>query len=414
MSDDTKIDSEKYLKFRNTSIYFYMFSFFCITSLFIIYLYASKNNRSCQYGSTLFCNTEQKYPLAPPTNNNLQYNELTFNYKYTTPIYYTVQYPYLNGNFDIVYHFGTSGGSNVDIIADNIGLSLNGIYGASIYFQYPTNNINTLLASYTLLILNNSDLNLQIGQPINNGNDIIEYTYKNYTNNDLSEITTNSVFAKAQQVNYQASDPISDNWLNLLKNNQLQHQAGCSSNNTNACACIDPSYITQNTCDNYVLNKTSGLYCPPDNLNCIECTSDTINENNCGFKFCRASNYNVSSTQDASYQQLNKGNLGFYQSTYVPGFNKQNEPSYYKKGINGPLLTDLLGVTIDSSNPANTVLNQYATLQNLNFCAGSLPTLNNINDGTIGTDGKAEITNANTNPLFAKYPVWDSNKKFDF
>lgn len=407
------VNKLQYIKFRDTSIYFYMFSFFCVTVFFIFYLYANKNNRSCQYGSTLFCNTEQTYPLAQSSSGQ-QYNKITFlTFNPVGNVEKTIQFPYQSSNntayYNLNYYFGTSGGPTVDVLSGGVGVSFNGSQGASLYFKNPPTVLAPQLAHWTNFILTNASPNFIVNQPVKQvNNNIIEYTYVNESNgNGITEVSNVSNFISVDLLTTDSSDPLSDNWMNLLKNNKKQHQYGCSSGNLSNCACIDPSFITSKLCDNYILNESSGLYCPPNNLNCSICTpSDT--SGNCGYRFCSPSN----NTSDSDvYNNLNQ--LGSYQNTFVPGF-KNNDSKYYKKGIDGSLLTDILGITVGSNFSPSSDFGKYTTLQNNIFCGGSTgPATNNFDDQPI-TTGKVDISNGGITPLYSQYPIWNSSNNFDF
>jgi hypothetical protein len=212
--------------------------------------------------------------------------------------------------------------------------------------------------------------------------------------------------------------------MNLLKNNQTQHQIGCSAGKLTGCACVDPSYITPKLCDQFVLNKTTGFYCPPNNLNCSLCTGSESDEANCGYRFCRASNTNIGTNKsDGSYNTPdNSKDVGYYQNTFVSGLNKLQNSDVYKRGANGDSLTSLLGFdqsTIDNiKNPtdAQQQFSQYTTLQNLNFCAGTQPTTNNYDDQPIIPTGRLKFSSAGggISPIYANFANWDSNGNFNF
>ena len=426
MSETKKINTEQFIKFRDTSIYFYMFSFFCMTAFFIMYLYANKNNRLCQYGSTLFCNTEQKYPLAQGADSGINDAiQLTFQTNFIAPqgSIYTIKFPYQNNNYyNIDYYFGIPGGDDVKLYSGNIGLSFNGAVGASFYYQANQAPFASLLANWTTVILQNANPEFIINLPNKQGNDnVIEYYYVSLSENNLENIivpSTSPKIASSQLIGKDNAEPISDSWMNLLRNIQTQHKQGCRTGNRNGCACIDPSFITPKLCDQLVLNKSTGIYCPPNNLNCSLCSGDDSDSNDCGYRFCRASNNNIIGANDETsntYTRPSSTQQGYYQNTYVPGIKDKTSGGPYKRGAGGKTLTDLLSLEeISSSNPANTAFSNIGTLQNLNFCAGTSPTNNNYDNSPINDNGKVDISGNEITALYAIYPTWDSNGAFDF
>jgi hypothetical protein len=307
MDKNLKIEYYNSLKkFRDISIYFYLTSFLFITIFFIFYLYASKNNKSCQYGSTLFCNTEKTYPINSNSSNS-NYLQITFSNKgYPSSGLCVVGYPYSTGvsYYNIDYYFDAIP-SGINSYGD-VGISFNNDYGASLYLN--NNNNDVLIANSTLFILeNNPYTNSTLEFLYSTSNNVIEYIYAtNNTNNSIVTINNidNSTFVTSTVTTYSSTNPALGNWITLLQNNKDQHNGGCSSgSNKSGCACVDPSFVSSNSCENLVLNKTTGIYCPPDNLNCTLCSS-TNSTAGCGYLFCTPYNNtnNNNTNNNVNYQ----------------------------------------------------------------------------------------------------------------
>ena len=292
--------------FRNVSVYFYMVSFFMITIMFVFYLVGSKNNRGCQYGSTLFCNTEKFYYVGLNNTNN---NYLEINFKQPTDAIpddsiYTLQYPYSTADYyDIDYHFVTTVPSAVTTLINSdhtkMGISLNGTAGASIYFINNLRPEGITLNKITEFVISKSGIqSFKILTPSypTPTNATMNYYYPT-NNNTLNKINTpnistnNKFFSPdgdSSVVSWSSAHPVKSNWINLLTNNKNQHKYGCSSGYQKACACIDPSYTSELMCDDLILNTDSGLYCPAAHPGCsVPCpVGNTEMTTNCGFRFC--------------------------------------------------------------------------------------------------------------------------------
>jgi len=421
------IDIAKYKHFREVSIYFYLVSFFFVTVFFIFYLYASKNNRSCQYGSTLYCNTEHYYYVSGTEG---EFNQLTFknyspstNSTLTTPD--TIRYPYNStpDYYNIDYYFGISGGDSVSNIDNTVGVSFN-TGGASVYFDQNGPYLANDLSNWTrFLISKNNNNQFEILEPVKNSTEgVFEYSYPAIDNNDLNPITpaTKAGFYTTQTPQWENSAPVKTNWVNLLKNNQTQHSIGCSSGSSIGCACVDPGYISNVKCNDYVLNTASGLYCPPDFLNCtVPCDANTTTQ--CGYRFCSAGN-NIDPDQINSQNATNPdgltklgGNNGFYQNSIIPGMKTPNNANIYTVGVKGELLTNALGIN-NNFKLRNTIdgFAGYPTLQDRGFCGGTSINKNNFDDTVGGIPKFSDGTNSSYNPQYATYPRFSDENKFDF
>lgn len=398
MDKNLKIEYYNSLKkFRDVSIYFYLTSFLFITIFFIFYLYASKNNKSCQYGSTLFCNTEKTYPINSNNSTN-KYLQITFSNKdYPSSGLCVVGYPYSGiSYYNIDYYFDAIP-SGINSYG-NVGISFNNNYGASLYLN--NNNNDVLIANSTLFILeNNHYTNSTLEFLYSTSNNVIEYIYANI-NSTIKNID-NSKFVTSTVTTYSSTNPVLGNWITLLQNNKDQHNGGCSSGNSNksGCACIDPSFVSSNSCENLVLNKTTGIYCPPDNLNCTLCSSTNLTD--CGYRFCTPYNYTI---------PINSNNVN-YQNAQTKGLKNPTDDSY-TIGKGGQLLSTYLGYTF--STKKDTGFASYAVPQSLNFCGGTTHSNNNINDGTDKNPPIPSSFSTGYNPQFATHPKLNSNNNFDF
>lgn len=396
MDKNLKIEYYNSLKkFRDVSIYFYLTSFLFITIFFIFYLYASKNNKSCQYGSTLFCNTEKTYPINSNSSNS-NYLQITFsNTGYPSSGLCVVGYPYSTGvsYYNIDYYFDAIP-SGINSYGD-VGISFNNDYGASLYLN---NNNDVLIANSTLFILeNNPYTNSTLEFLYSTSNNVIEYIYLNI-NSTINNID-NSKFISSALTTYSSTNPALGNWITLLQNNKDQHNGGCSSGNSSksGCACVDPSFVSSNSCENLVLNKTTGIYCPPDNLNCALCSPDNSTE--CGYLFCTPYNYTI---------PINNNNNVNYQNAQTKGLKNPTDDSY-TIGKGGQLLSSYLNNTEGYNG-----LTSYAVPQGLNFCGGTTSSKNNINNGTDINPPIPSSFSTGYNPQFATHPKLNSNNNFDF
>jgi hypothetical protein len=422
------IDIDKYKHFRKVSIIFYIFSFTIITISFIFYLYANKNNRSCQYGSTLYCNTENYYYV---TGTEGDFNQITFqNYSpssdstLTSPT--TIRYPYSNtpDYYDINYFFGISGGPVVTNINDTVGISARS-EGASIYFDQEAPYLSSDLANWTrFLISQNNISSFTILEPVKNSVvGLFEYSYASGDKNDNEAITPANIanFYNTEQPQWENVQPVKTNWMNLFKNNKNQHTAGCSAGSTIGCACIDPGYISSIKCNDYVLNTESGLYCPPENLNCTVPCTDSSDSSGCGYRFCSVAN-NIDPNQINSNSTTNPDGLtklgknGYYQNSVISGMKTPNDASIYTVGVKGGLLTSALGVPTNNFSLRSTTdgFAGYPTLQNRSFCGGTSTNKNNFGDNIGDTQKFSDSASDTYNPQFATYPKFNADTKFDF
>lgn len=388
------------IKFRNTTHIFYFFSFACFLVFYIMYLVSNKKISSCTYGSTLFCNNETKYPIIL-NSSQLILNEIKFkNNSPGTGSSTLIAYPYRGtSNYNINYFFGTTGGTDY---GNGIGVSYQ-TDGASIYFNPIPGNLSSSLVNWTKTILENKVGEFLIVNSLASSNQgAFEYRYKTNQSSIKPIIPSNNkISGTPTQPSPTDNDSVNGNWVNLLKRNQIQSEKGCSSGTSAGCAVPDPSYVSNKLCSNFVQNPTTGFYCPPDNLNCELCTSTTIEPyNNCGFAFCNPSNDTISSND------FRNNTYGFYQNSLIP---KQKPGEYtYKVGVNGPELSDVLGVGQEEFPNYN--------LQSNNFAAGSEPHLNNYDNQATDSNKAADITDQNQSNFLvnAKFGQWSEDKGFDF
>lgn len=398
---DTDKLKEKYLKFRNISIGFYLFSFTVIAILFVMYLYSNKNNRMCQYGSTLYCDTGLTYPLTASTTQ--EYIEVTFN----TPgniTHTTVSYPYYENNYNIDYYFGTTIPAVVTNRVEDIqlGISLNGSIGASLYYEYTDLVTGDNLQQATSYALDKSKLFAVFTSPQAN---ILEYTYAYYGGIEIPTTTT-TLFTSGSR-KFGSTKPPQVSWMNLIEKLNTQREKGCKAGvSTIGCACIDPGYVTTKLCGSLVFNPTNGLYCEPDNPQCTDVCSDSTQispHSNCGWRFCAPISYDP-----GTIQNLRSITNGYYQNAFTPGLRKSSNDSY-KLGVNGPLLNTKLKGT-----PGFKEFNNYPTYQKINFCAGQASGKNNIDNDDIGETTDTFPSLSGYTPLDATRPNINSKNNFDF
>ena len=422
--------------FRDVSVYFYMVSFFMITIMFVFYLIGSKNNRSCQYGSTLYCNTEKFYYTGFKENG--EYLQIVFKQPtgtITAGTSYTLGYPYIDTvgtRYNIVYYFNEAAPANVTNIltGDNIttGISLNGTTGASIYFTNTSRPDGVTLNKMTEFVLLNSGITtFEILTPnvASPADSTLDYHYPT-SNAGLQAITLPSTitsvdkfysFPSGQTITWSGANPVKSNWLNLIKNNKDQHLYGCSSGNLAACACIDPSYTPDIMCNDLILNKDSGLYCPPEFPKCTEaCTpSNAYNNNNCGYRFC-SSGVVPNSFSDSKTTRQTYGK-GSYQNAFIPGAKKSQSQDIYTVGYHGENLADNLAIASGWTS-GDVDLVDYAQVQRRTMCGGTLSTNNNIDDSTtttgINIKSKSTLAANSYTPQFGVSPNFSLANKFNF
>jgi hypothetical protein len=402
------MDIKKLKNFRDVSIYFYLTSFLFITIIFTFYLYANKNNRSCQYGSTLYCNTEKTYSIN--TNSGMKYLKINFlDNKYLTSGLFVVGYPYsktasVTNYYNIDYYFDAVPSSGVNNYG-SVGISFNGSYGASLYLG-NNNPAVSLVRNTTEFILQQNEVSTAINfltPTENNVNNTIEYIYPG----TIAVINNaNSNFINSNTVSYAGLENPKGNWITLLNNNKKQHEGGCSVGSNNpVCACIDPSFISNISCENYVLNESTGIYCPPGTLNCELCT-DTNGSEICGYSFC---NNGILNTDGLNSLNSNNNNMGYYQDADIKGLKtgpNVTSNNYTTGGVNtGTLLPGFIYGTNGLTN--------YPTVQTTNFCAGKTSTTNNFDNKTTQPNSLTPASD-NYNPQLATHPRFDSTKKFGF
>jgi len=424
-----EINQYKYLHFRKVSVYFYLTSFFLITLVFIIYLYANKNNRSCQYGSTLFCSTDTKYPLNFENDINAAYQIEFLKYNPTIPsggLEKTIQFPYVNDDenndfYDINYYFGISGGNTVKIINSDTGVCFRGAQGASIYFKtIPDNNFDLQLKNTTEFVLENANPKFTIIMSVE-GDNYLEYYYINSDTDTPVDVTPTNIdnFYSSKTIKINSSDPLNSNWVNLLNNLQDQKKFGCSSGNQAACGCADPSFTTTISCNDYHLNKETGFYCPSENPGCSTlCTVNSTAEDNCGYTFC---NTNGITNEKTNHTGLYTTKGGTYQNSYIDGLKQKNNSTYYKLGIDGPQLIDNLkgfdstNFVADGNIDSNNSLTAYPSFQLTNFCGGTAATTNNYDNKNISS-GTSLLKNNDTNydPRLSQHPIFSLGNQFNF
>jgi hypothetical protein len=416
--------------FRDVSIYFYMTSFFMITIMFIFYLVGSKNNRSCQYGSTLHCNTEKFY--YSNLNKGESYLELVFNQpeSMTAGTCFTLGFPYDPTNYyNIDYYFGVAGGATVtDIFTTdntNIGISFNGTIGGSIYFNNTSRPEAVTLNKITEFVLLNNDIStIKIFAPTaKTANDAtLDYDYVRSQDGIIAfthpTISTANSFFTYEQKQYDASDPVKSNWITLLDNNKKQHKYGCSPGYLLGCACVDPNFETSLICNDYILNEDYGLYCPPQWLGCSKpCSGDVSGENNCGYRFCSNGILSTTATKPdgSTNTRQNYGDKSTYQNAFIPGIKPEDiGENAYTVGYKGESLAANLGLT---GTWNKSQLSDVAQVQLRSMCAGETAfDTNNVNDSATRTGNVALPGSLGTNSYtaqFSKYPNF-ANDTFDF
>ena len=426
--DKKGIDIKKYKHFRKVSIIFYIFSFSIITIFFIFYLYANKNNRSCQYGSTLHCNTENYYYVS---GNDGEFNQINFqNYSpsvdstLTTPT--IIKYPYTStpDYYEIDYYFGISGGTVVSNVNNTVGISFRTI-GASIYFNQSSPHLASDLSNWTRFVISENNLsNFEILEPVKNSTEgLFEYSYVSGDKNENQPISPANVanFYNTEQPQWENVKPVKTNWINLLKNNKTQHSIGCSSGSSIGCACIDPGYVSSIRCDDYILNPLSGLYCPPENLNCTVPCANSSDTTTCGHRFCSVANNfdpnQINTASNSNPDGLTKiGQNGYYQNSIISGMKTPNKADIYTIGVKGSLLTTALGINNTNFNLRSTTdgFAGYPTLQSRNFCGGTSINKNNFDDNVGDTNKFSSTTSSSYNPQYATFPKFSDENKFDF
>jgi len=398
MSDiGKKIDIEKLEHFLIVSKYYYLTTFFIMTVFFILYLWANKNNRACQYGSTLYCPTETPYYLHGSNDSYIQIEFINT----TKTIATKVNYPYsTTATYDIVYNFGVALPSTVKDYGSGTGVSFNTTYGASIYFPASTTYLASDTKNWSEFVLKNSGINLDLYIIDNDNNpNTIEYTYAFVSDDTLTKITpATGNFYTSKTITNNSLEPIKANWVNLLKKNKVQ-ETGCATD-VSKCACIDPSYISYVNCLDYVFVKSKGYYCPPNNLNCSLCTGST-DSTDCGHRFC--STNQITANDKSGYEKLDKG---YYQTSNITGIRKPTT-SDYTLGVGGELLTTALSAGSYENLP------DYPPYQKHRICGGTGVKKNNFNDGTT-VDPKFTTTTAGYNPQHSTKPRLDNGKNFDF
>ena len=412
----------KYIKhFRNISIAYYLFSFTIIAVFFIMYLISEKNNRSCQYGSTLYCNNEIHYNAA--LSEEKEFYDIVFKDVDTTDTSaHSVGYPYSGvSRYSIDYYFNTLPASITNNI-DGVGVSFDSTNGASIYFSEASNSGEKIQA-WTRLVLYRSDISsdITILDVDNSNNNSLNYQYfdesTNAPNISLSphdKIIENSTIDNLNNTN----EPIPVNWFNILNTLQTQAKTGCSLNNLEACACIDPSFISPKVCSQYYFNKKTSRYCPFDNPNCELCVQGQTT--GCGYRFCR---YGTLPSKKEALNPLNTDTSapkqGYYQSSYNPGGKNSVNSSSYVIGSNpANLLTRFLDGYDKTAytNSATNGINAYPQAQHLTFCSGTAIGKQNYTDNinTVTTKFSSGIA-ANYYPQFGTSPNFNISKgNFDF
>ena len=410
------INTEKYLHFRKVSVYFYIFSFFCIVASFIIFLYANKNNRSCQYGSTLFCSTDTKYPINFKDASASAYQIEFYPYNPIDKVETTINFPFFDTidneekDFYIDYYFGTSGGDTVDTINSYIGISVIPNVGASLYFQpVPSSNFDVQLKNITEFILETSNEFINIIDSTE-GDNFLEYYINTDEDSQISPPNQHN-FYSSKNIKIDKTDPLNSNWVNLLTNFQNQKKYGCSPGNQKACACADPSIVSNKPCNEYHLNPLTGFYCPATHPGCSTlCGVNSTKEDNCGYTFCNPSGVNEDKAATKFYK------FGTYNSNYIDGLRNPDNSDIYKLGIAGPKLIGGLN-NLDENNFTGSKLKNYPSYQLNNFCAGKKFGKNNFdnNDLTSVTDQFPDTYNNDSyNPLLSQFPNFEEGKQFDF
>lgn len=382
--------------FRNISIGYYIFSFTIITIFFCFFLISNKKNRSCQYGSTLFCRNDKQYLLSKDTTKN--YNSITFS---SDPKSGTINF---KQNFEINYNIGDPIPSNITNVNNGVGISQRSS-GASIYIAAsdPTTSILQSVTRYTLLessikedieILNVANNNSVTTTTLDYFIDPPSSTFPTFTNS----IATNTIS------NFSPADDIYTNWSNLL--DPLNNKNGCSINDVSNCACVDPSFVTNKLCTNLIYNYDSGLYCPATSPNCTTACENS-SSTDCGFTFCR-SGANPDNTK-GGYSNITDD--GLYLNTTIPLKSGPVALSKYK--INNEGIENYLDGTPSTDN-----LKDYPSVQFISFCGGKSKTNNNYfnESNTKKTNLFSDLdTSNNYTPQFSTQPNFITNSKnFDF
>ena len=407
--ENVNIENEKIknlIKIRNISHIFYLFSFVSIVVVFIIYLYSSKTNRSCQYGSTLFCNTETKYPIKETSE---QFNELIFkefNGEFRDTI--IIKIPISdNKNYELDYYFKKTGGDKHPIKTEpDIGVSYF-TSGASIYFSLPkVATIRNNLIKITSIILNTSPSGAGLNFSEDDQQFSLIYNYQSTNIMSLKPIIispeVNNMFSETQ-ITQTVPENYEDNMIILLQINKSQEKNCDPGSGKNDCICLDPSYVPQIKCSDYTFQPERNIYCPHHHPDCTLCTSDNLSHN-CGFHFCNPSSQEDPSSETFEPYSGSQSLTGsFYQNSNVPKVNKSDSSKFFVGSES--LLKKLGSDSIDD-------LKNYASYQPTKFCGGNSFTTNNFNN-VAGGNPQFNTTNSNA-PLFARYPRWEEGKNFDF
>jgi len=387
--------------FTNVSMVYYFFSFLVALLFYSFYLVSNKKERSCQYGSTLFCSNEKHYNASLGEENQYYSSKFLGNTSTDTT---TVNFPYSGVSTYAISYYFDSLPSNITNRSGNVGISVNGTIGSSVYFADSTVNGETI-QRWTRYLLYNSGINNIIILDTDN-NDILDYTYADDTNSTLVEFSSPSFIQNSTQTVTNHED-VPVNWLHILETLQIQTKTGCSSGNRSACACIDPSFVSPKVCSQYIFNKNTGYYCPPDNLNCELCQDATENSKNdkCGYRFCRLG----PNPPDTNKGLKDNSNRGYYQNNII-GNAKTNSVNEYT--TRGSLLSDKLTGSVTTEND----LINYPSLQQNLFCAGKEPGNNNFNNTVTGenTDSFNDYTNSDYYPQFSRHPQVNSQDNYDF
>lgn len=404
MVNKETLNSIKY--FRNTSFFYYLFSMTLIIVFLSLSLVASKNNRSCQYGSTLFCRSETYFNEA--FGNDDEYFTLTYTPYSGLAGNNIIKYPLGDDYITIDYHFIETIPSGYKKYGNSsIGLSTVSS-GGSIYFN--TNSVASAenITIFTNLIFENFSQNIDI---ISKNKTTLKYIPES---TESIQPTSNSFFSSSNNNLNQTSYP--KNWLSLLQELKSQHVNGCKKT-ANHCACIDPNFISGKTCSDYHFNKSNGLYCPKDKPNCDTPCTGSNDTTDCGYRFC-SHQPKPSTTGLKTIPPNGSSNEGYYQNNFISGIKKPNTSNIYKLGKNTLFINDEFLEDIDSSNfNAADDLAKYPSYQYNSFCGGTDSSNSNYHDSSNSTATKPFTTETTDNytPQYSTDPNTIANKNnYDF
>lgn len=249
---DTPANLAAFNQFKKISVFFYAFTLILIPILFIFYLISNKNNKNCNYGSTLYCNTEQTYPENIGTGSNVYTVVSTIpSFHSTDPV--TVTFP---NSITVDYYKTIPSGFKTFPAYPDIGFSIGpvsaaGSFGCSIYYTTdPSSNLQIIRTTEKVLKLSTS-------QTINNdlitGEDSIVFKGSaDCQNSGLFTCVKNGSDAFVQR-----------SVIPLLLEVQAQKQA-CK-NNTSNCFVTDPAIVPPPCKNFYKTEGTDGvsfMWCP--------------------------------------------------------------------------------------------------------------------------------------------------------